>query len=97
MTRVAVLQDPTQGGGSSAFAIIQASAPHEVFVQERDGEFIELASRADGPAGTARISDLERTRIGFPERCHGLLQALRFSDLGRFETAAGLIMRLEFG
>jgi hypothetical protein len=69
----------------------------EVFVQERDGECIELASRADGPSGTARVSDLERTRIGFPERCHGLLQALRFSDLGRFETAAGLIMHRELG
>jgi putative tryptophan/tyrosine transport system substrate-binding protein len=27
VTRVAVLQDPTQGGGSSAFAVIQAAAP----------------------------------------------------------------------
>jgi hypothetical protein len=53
----------------------------EVFVQERDGEFIELASRADGPAGTAGISDLERTRIGFPERCHGLLRVVRFGPI----------------
>jgi putative ABC transport system substrate-binding protein len=50
VTRVAVLQDPTQGGGASAFAVIQAMARSlgvEVTpVNQRDGPEIERAITA---------------------------------------------------
>ena len=55
----------------------------EVFMQQRNGELIELASQPDRSSGTAGIPDLERARIGFPERCHCLLQAYDWADLKR--------------
>jgi len=57
VTRVAVLQDPTQGGGSSAFAVIQAAAPSL-------GVEVTPVNLRDAPEIERALADFARTSNG---------------------------------
>src|SRR5262245_29974741 len=57
VTRVAVLQDPTQGGGSSAFAVIQAAASSL-------GVEITPVNLRDAPEIERALADFARTSNG---------------------------------
>jgi len=57
VTRVAVLQDPTQGGGSSAFAVIQAAAPSL-------GMEVTPVNLRDAPEIERALADFARTSNG---------------------------------
>jgi len=57
VTRVAVLQDPTQGGGSSAFAVIQAAAPSL-------GVEVTPVNLRDAPEIERTLADFARTSNG---------------------------------
>jgi putative ABC transport system substrate-binding protein len=57
VTRVAVLQDPTQGGGSSAFAVIQAAAPSL-------GVEVTPVNLRDAPGIERALADFARTSNG---------------------------------
>src|SRR5262245_34947565 len=57
VTRVAVLQDPTQGGGSSAFAVIQAAAPSL-------GVEVTPVNLRDAPLIERALADFARTSNG---------------------------------
>jgi putative ABC transport system substrate-binding protein len=57
VTRVAVLQDPTQGGGSSAFAVIQAAAPSL-------GVEVTPVNLRDAPEIERALADFARTSKG---------------------------------
>ena len=57
VTRVAVLQDPTQGGGSSAFAVIQAAAPSL-------GVEVTPVNLRDAPEVERALADFARTSNG---------------------------------
>jgi putative ABC transport system substrate-binding protein len=54
VTRVAVLQDPTQGGGASAFAVIQAVAPSL-------GVEVTPVNQRDAPEVERAVADFART------------------------------------
>jgi putative ABC transport system substrate-binding protein len=58
VTRVAVLQDPTQGGGASAFAVIQAVAP------SLGVEVTPVNLRRDAPEIERAVADFARTSNG---------------------------------
>jgi putative tryptophan/tyrosine transport system substrate-binding protein len=57
VTRVAVLQDPTQGGGSSAFAVIQVAAPSL-------GVEVTPVNLRDAPEIERALADFARTSNG---------------------------------
>ena len=57
VTRVAVLQDPTQGGGSSAFAVIQAAAPSL-------GVEVTPVNLRDAPEIERAVAEFARTSNG---------------------------------
>ncbi len=57
VTRVAVLQDPTQGGGASAFAVIQAVAPSL-------GVEVTPVNLRDAPEIERAVADFARTSNG---------------------------------
>jgi putative ABC transport system substrate-binding protein len=57
VTRVAVLQDPTQGGGASAFAVIQAVAPSL-------GVEVTPVNQRDAPEVERAVADFARTSNG---------------------------------
>jgi len=57
VTRVAVLQDPTQGGGSSPFAVIQAAAPSF-------GVDVTPVNLRDAPEIERALADFARTSNG---------------------------------
>jgi len=57
VTRVAVLQDPTQGGGSSAFAVIQAATPSL-------GVEVTPVNLRDAPEIERALADFARTSNG---------------------------------
>src|SRR5262245_43828359 len=57
VTRVSVLQDPTQGGGSSAFAVIQAAAPSL-------GVEVTPVNLRDAPEIERALADFARTSNG---------------------------------
>ena len=97
VTRVAVLQDPTQGGGSSAFAVIQAAAPSlgvEVTpVNLRDAPEIERAL-----ADFARNATISYQKgliiLEFEREARNLVEAL-ISAAGNVHRAGAKVEHIE--